>query len=80
MEDIFEEFVKNVSKIYKEFGLLTAIFGTILYVIVYTALFVIKIFLLMWLWNHTVPEIFTGVSELTFIQTTLLFIFIRLLF
>lgn len=80
MEDIFEEFVKNVSKIYKEFGLLTAIFGTILYVIVYIALFVIKIFLLMWLWNHAVPEIFTGVSELTFIQTTLLFIFIRLLF
>lgn len=80
MEDIFEEFVKNVSKVYKEFGLLSAIFGAILYVIVYVALFVLKIFILMWLWNHTVPEIFTGVSELTFLQTTILFIFIRLLF
>lgn len=80
MEDIFEKFVKNVSKMYKEFGLLSAIFETILYVIVYTALFVLKIFILMWLWNHAVPEIFTGVSEITFLQTTILYIFIKILF
>lgn len=80
MENIFEEFVKNISKMYKEFGLLSAIFGTILYVIVYTALFVLKIFILMWLWNHAVPEIFTGVSEITFLQTTILYIFIKIMF
>lgn len=80
MEDIFEEFVKNVSKMYKEFGLLTAIFGTILYVIFYTTIFVLKIFILMWLWNHTVPEIFTGVNEITFLQTMILYIFIKLVF
>lgn len=80
MEDIFEEFVKNVSKMYKEFGLLSAIFGAILYVIVYAALFALKVFILMWLWNHTVPEIFTGVSELTFLQTMILYIFIKIVF
>lgn len=80
MENIFDDMIKRISKVYKEFGLLTAIFGTILYLIAYTALFVLKIFILMWLWNHTVPEIFTGVSELTFLQTTILYVFIRLLF
>jgi hypothetical protein len=80
MEDIFEEFVKNVSKVYKEFGLLSAIFGAILYVIVYVALFALKIFILMWLWNHTVPEIFTGVNEITFLQTMILYIFIKIVF
>lgn len=80
MEEILEDISKQVSKIYNEFGLFAAIFGTILYVIAYTALYVFKIFILMWLWNYTVPEIFTGVGELTFLQTTMLFIFIRLLF
>lgn len=80
MEDTFDDMIKRISKLYKEFGLLTAICMTILYGVACIAIFVIKIFLLMWLWNHTVPELFTGVNEITFLQTMILYIFIKLVF
>lgn len=80
MENIFDDMIKRISKVYKEFGLLAAIFGTILYGVVSIVIFVLKIFLLMWLWNHTVPEIFTGVNEITFLQTMILYIFIKIVF
>lgn len=80
MEDTLKDIFKRISKVYEEFGLLAAIFGTLLWGVICIALFALKIFILMWLWNHTVPEIFTGVNEITFLQTTILFIFIRLLF
>jgi hypothetical protein len=80
MENIFDDMIKRISKVYKEFGLLAAIFGTILYGVVSIAIFVLKIFLLMWLWNHTLPELFTGVNEITFLQTMILYIFIKIVF
>lgn len=79
MEDTLKDIFKRISKVYEEFGLLAAILGTLLWGVICIALFALKIFILMWLWNHTVPEIFTGVNEITFLQTTILFIFIRLL-
>lgn len=80
MEDTLKDIFERISKVYKEFGLLAAIFGTLLWGVICIALFALKIFILMWLWNHTVPEIFTGVNEITFLQTTILFIFIKLVF
>lgn len=80
MENIFDDMIKRISKVYKEFGLLAAIFGIILYGVVSIAIFVLKIFLLMWLWNHTLPELFTGVNEITFLQSMILYIFIKIVF
>lgn len=80
MEDTLKDIFERISKVYKEFGLLAAIFGTLLWGVICIALFALKIFILMWLWNHTVPEIFTGANEITFLQTTILFIFIKILF
>lgn len=80
MENIFDDIIKRISKVYKEFGLFAAIFGTLLYGVIYIAFFAIKIFLLMWLWNHTLPELFVGVNEITFMQTMILYIFVKIVF